>query len=53
MSYKALYDIKYLLTLSTLVMMFKAYQSYVCFLSVILCFLKNIFLFSYPSYYVF
>jgi len=52
MSYKALYDIKYFLTLSALVMMFKTYPSYVCFLSVILCFLKNIFLFSYPSYYV-
>jgi len=52
MSYKALYDIKYFLTLSALVMLFKAYPSYTCFLSVILCFLKNIFLFSYPSYCV-
>ena len=43
MSYKALYDIKYFLTLSALVMMFKAYPTYICFLSVILCFLKNIF----------
>ena len=43
MSYKALYDIKYFSTLSALVMLFKAYPSYVCFLSVILCFLKNIF----------
>jgi len=43
MSYTALYDIKYFLTLSALVMLFKAYPSYICFLSVILCFLKNIF----------
>jgi len=43
MSYKALYDIKYFLTLSALVMMFKAYPTHICFLSVILCFLKNIF----------
>jgi len=43
MSYKALYDIKYVLTLSALVMMFQAYPTYICFLSVILCFLRNIF----------
>ena len=43
MSYKTLYDIKYFLTLSALVMMFKAYLTYICFLSVILCFLKNMF----------
>ena len=43
MSYKALYDIKYFLTLSALVMLFKAYPSCICFLSVILCFLKKIF----------
>jgi len=43
MSYKALYDIKYFLTLSALVMLFKAYPTYICFLSDILCFLKNIF----------
>ena len=55
MSYKALYDIKYLLTLSALVMLFKAYPTYICFLSDILCFLKNIFFkrhFSYLTYYV-
>jgi len=43
MSYKALYDIKYFLTLSALVMLFKAYPTRICFLSDILCFLKNIF----------
>ena len=43
MSYKALYDITYFITLSALVMMFKPYTTYICFLSVMLCFLKNIF----------
>jgi len=42
MSYKALYDIKYFSTLSALVMLFMAYPTYICFLSDILCFLKNI-----------
>jgi len=43
MSYKALYDMKCFLTLSALVMLFKAYPTYICFISDILCFLKNIF----------
>jgi len=48
MSYKALYDILYFITLSAHDMLFKAYLTYICFLSDIYMFLKeNIFSTTY------
>ena len=41
MKYKALYDIKYIIKLSAHVMLFKAYSTYICFLSDIYMFLKE------------
>ena len=41
MSYKALYNIQYFITLSVVAMLFKAYPTYICFLSDMYMFLKK------------